>query len=427
MFSILIADDEELIRSGLTARFEYIGIDPDVLYEASDGKEALDIIRDKRPDIVITDIRMPVMDGIALLETVKKDFPDIEFIILTGYAEFGYAKRAMDFGVHSYILKPISNEELKNALLKTVDIIRNKRIAHREETGRLFWQYIKSQGQDTAIRQTLEKSFCTKNNRYTMLCIIQEKAPALLNDIDELADMLAQNRQKDSFSKNIHFFCFRDFTYVNRCAVLVCSPAPDFAEAAARILHAALQTLSKENSLPIVCCSEIHTNISVLLYEQAAAACTAAGAELKTSEKKHIFFYSKKSTKRISEKREREAEKVPDVSEKSSGNKRIKAAADYIRKHYSQNISTADIAKKYAFSPNYFSFLFKKETGCNFVEYLSHVRIEEACAFLKHTDLNIYEIAQKVGYGDSQYFFRVFKKCTGLTPAEYRKKMRFKL
>lgn len=74
MFSILIADDEELIRSGLTARFEYIGIDPDVLYEASDGKEALDIIRDKRPDIVITDIRMPVMDGIALLETVKKIF-----------------------------------------------------------------------------------------------------------------------------------------------------------------------------------------------------------------------------------------------------------------------------------------------------------------------------------------------------------------
>ena len=112
---------------------------------------------------------------------------------------------------------------------------------------------------------------------------------------------------------------------------------------------------------------------------------------------------------------------------KKSGNKRIKAAADYIRNNYSQNINTAYIAKKYAFSPNYFSFLFKKETGCNFVEYLAHVRIEKACAFLKHTDLNIHNIAQKVGYGDSQYFFRVFKKTTGLTPAEYRKKIRFKL
>ena len=427
MFSILIADDEELIRSGLTARLEYIGIVPDILYEASDGKEALNIIRDKQPDIVITDVRMPVMDGIALLETVKKDFPNIEFIILTGYAEFEYAKRAMDFGVHSYILKPISNAELKNALLKTVDVIRNKRIAQREETARLFWQYIKSEGQDTAIRQTLENSFCTKNNRYTMLCILEEQSPALLNNIEELSDMIAKNRQKDNLFQNIRFFCFRDFAHTNRCVVLLCSPAPNFAETAARILYAVLQTLTKGNSRPILCCSEIHTGISVSLYAQADAACTAAASELKTIGEKHIFFYSKKSTKRISEKREKKTEDDSDVLEKTSGNKRIKAAADYIRSNYSQNISTADIAKKYAFSPNYFSFLFKKETGCNFTEYLAHVRIEEACAFLKHTDLNINEIAQKVGYGDSQYFFRVFKKTTGLTPAEYRKKIRFKL
>ena len=427
MFSILIVDDEQLIRSALTAKFEYIGIVPDVLYEASDGKEALNIIRNKQPDIVITDIRMPVMDGITLLETVKKDFPNIEFIILTGYAEFGYAKRAMDFGVHSYILKPISNEELKSALLKTVDAILNKRIVKREETARLFWQYIKSQGRDTAIRQTLEKSFSIKNNRYTMLCILEEQSPALLNNIEELSDMIAKNRKQDNLSPNINFFCFRDFTHNNRCAVLFCSPAPDFAEAAVRILHAGLQTLTGGTPLPIVCCSEIHIGISVLLYEQAAAVCTDTGAELKTREKKHIFFYSKKTAKRISEECEKKAENVPNASEKISGNKRIKAAADYIRSNYSQNISTADIAKKYAFSPNYFSFFFKKETGCNFTEYLAHVRIEEACSFLKHTDLKIYEIAQKVGYGDSQYFFRVFKKTAGLTPAEYRKKMRFKL
>ena len=426
MFSVLIADDEQLIRSGLTTGFEYIGIVPDVLYEASDGKEALDIIRDKQPDIVITDIRMSVPTGVTLLETVKTDFPDIEFIILTDYTEFEYIKRAMDFDVHSYILKPFSNEELKNALLKTVDTIRNKRIVRREKTGRLFWRYIQSEGQNTAIRQTLEKSFCTKSNRYTMLCIIQESPHALLNDIDELTDRLARNRQKENSAKNIRFFCFRDFTHNNRCVVLVCSPAPDFAESAVRILHEAWYTLNAPNVLPIICCSEIHTGLALSLFAQADEVCTAAASEFETSEKKHIFFYSKKNAKRISEKREKKTEDDSDVLVKTSGNKRIKAAANYIRSNYSQNINTAYIAKKYTFSPNYFSFLFKKETGCNFVEYLAHVRIEKACAFLKHTDLNIHDIAQKVGYGDSQYFFRVFKKATGLTPAEYRKKIRFK-
>ena len=116
--NVLIVDDEQLLRQGLRARIEYLGIDVDEIFEADNGLMALGI-QDEHPiDLVITDIRMPDMDGLELIQEMQKKNNQIKFIVLSGYAEFSYAETAIRLGVKAYLLKPVSNDDLKDAFDK---------------------------------------------------------------------------------------------------------------------------------------------------------------------------------------------------------------------------------------------------------------------------------------------------------------------
>ena len=111
MYGLVIADDELIIRQGLmTIPWNECNIE--VLGIASNGKEAYDMVREKRPDILLTDIRMPGMDGLSLIEAAKKHNPEIQAILLTGYEDFDYARDAIRLGAIGYILKPSDPEEI---------------------------------------------------------------------------------------------------------------------------------------------------------------------------------------------------------------------------------------------------------------------------------------------------------------------------
>ena len=99
-------------------------------------------------------------------------------------------------------------------------------------------------------------------------------------------------------------------------------------------------------------------------------------------------------------------------------------AVRYIHEHYSENITILDLAERYEMSPNYFSSIFKREIGISAVNYITDVRMKEAQKLLAHSDNSVVDIAKKVGYEDGQYFFRVFKKHTGMTPLRYREENR---
>lgn len=114
--NLLIADDEVLIRQGIIARLEYLDLKPNVIYEAESGRQALEIMESHKIDIVITDIRMSDMDGIAFMKEARPRYPKVQFIILSGYAEFAYAEQAIRLNVNAYLLKPIANEALKEAI-----------------------------------------------------------------------------------------------------------------------------------------------------------------------------------------------------------------------------------------------------------------------------------------------------------------------
>lgn len=108
----------------------------------------------------------------------------------------------------------------------------------------------------------------------------------------------------------------------------------------------------------------------------------------------------------------------------ASSKDKIQLATQYIKKHYNENLSINGLAELYNMSPNYFSSVFKKELNRSAVNYITEVRMEKAREYLKDTGLSVIEIAESVGYEDSQYFFRVFKKTTGVTPLQYRQQCR---
>lgn len=129
MYTIVIIEDEELIRKGLEYTFNWLDYDCVVVGEAKNGKEGFNLINAINPDIVITDIKMPILDGLDMLCRFKNT--DFETIVITGYAEFDYAKKAIKQNVSSFILKPIDHNELGLALGKIINKIKKKNMLHK--------------------------------------------------------------------------------------------------------------------------------------------------------------------------------------------------------------------------------------------------------------------------------------------------------
>ena len=108
MIKVFLAEDEYVIRAGIRNNVDWEAHGYEFCGEAGDGELAFSLIRKLNPDIVVTDIRMPFMDGLELSRHIKEELPKTEIIILSGYEEFEYAKRSIELGVAQYPMKPIS-------------------------------------------------------------------------------------------------------------------------------------------------------------------------------------------------------------------------------------------------------------------------------------------------------------------------------
>lgn len=151
---ILILDDEPILRQGIINQIKRSGLEVRIIGEAGDGASGLELVRELAPDIVITDIRMPGMDGIAFIEQAQRINGKLEFIVVSGYSDFEYAKRAIRLGVSDYLLKPVEDEELKDSLTRMMSRIEERR-SSRNEMNRLR--------KETHInRETLRQQYMTR-------------------------------------------------------------------------------------------------------------------------------------------------------------------------------------------------------------------------------------------------------------------------
>jgi two-component system response regulator YesN len=135
MLNILIVDDERVIRQGLRRIIEISGLDHTIVGEASDGQEACELLDKVQCDLLITDIFMPVMDGLELIAKIRQSNEAMEIVILSGYGEFTYAQEALRLRVTDYILKPM-NPQLVKGVLEAVLV----KLAHRKRSISLLGQ-----------------------------------------------------------------------------------------------------------------------------------------------------------------------------------------------------------------------------------------------------------------------------------------------
>ncbi|MBN1777543.1 MAG: response regulator [Clostridiales bacterium] len=128
MFKVFLADDEIVVREGIRNNFPWEETEFSLVGEASDGEMALSMLQDIRPDILITDIRMPFMDGLELCRALSVTMPWMYIIIISGHDDFTYAKEAISIGVKEYLLKPVSVQELRRVLARIGDVLRTEKL-----------------------------------------------------------------------------------------------------------------------------------------------------------------------------------------------------------------------------------------------------------------------------------------------------------
>ncbi len=156
MLKVFLVEDESIVREGLKNNIPWREYGYEFTGEASDGEMALPMIRKIRPDVLITDIKMPFMDGLALSQIVTQEIPDIKIIIISGYDEFEYAQRAIRVGVEQYLLKPITRSALRKVLLE----LREKIETEKEQKNYLeTFQNEMKEYEDYSRRNFLEKVF----------------------------------------------------------------------------------------------------------------------------------------------------------------------------------------------------------------------------------------------------------------------------
>ncbi|MDO4295992.1 MAG: response regulator [bacterium] len=200
MLKLMIVDDEEIIRNALSHMIDYPTIGYELIATAKNGMEAYDILRDEYPDVIITDIRMPILNGLELIERAKNIDPSIDFILLSGYGEFEYAKQAMQFGVRYYLLKPTDKQELIQSLVQLQKERSEKRQLLAEQRHAFLNQ----------VTFPLEKSFVIEALQHEDLSETWQKYHALLNLPETLQTACFCSFVEESFLANFLNDCLQE-------------------------------------------------------------------------------------------------------------------------------------------------------------------------------------------------------------------------
>ena len=304
-------------------------------------KDALAAMKQNPAHIIISDIRMPQMDGLTFIRQIRQNYSDTIIAILSAYGDFSYAKKAMSYSVVDYLVKPVNRQELQNLL---------NNILSRLEP--LNFPYISPKE-----FEQLERS--------VMSAVYQ-------SDLDEISHILEQ------------------FTELVRGRDLTCSRAvivQNFGHLLLILYRHLNLELSDEIFRHFESCSSLEQFSSVAL-----------------SQIKQIVNDRK-------------------AIEKQSSSHTIDEIIHYIEKNLGKELSLMSIAEQFHFNSSYLSNLFKKQTGMGLKEYIIGRRIEHAKDLLCNTNWKIQQISAKCGYEDVSYFVQIFKKHTGFSPSQFRKRM----
>lgn len=433
MLKVFLVEDESVVRESLRDHIPWQQYGYQFAGEAGDGEMALPMIRKTQPDVLITDIRMPFMDGLALSHIVGQEFPDMKIIILSGYDDFEYARRAIREGVEQYLLKPIT----RGTLQKTLAEVREKIEAEQKQKACVKkFQSEMREYEHLALRNFFEKVFA----RQLSVQEIYEEAQKHSLDINAPCYNLVLVSLQDNFLQceeafMRYFMRFSDYLLfrwnINTYLVMV-KGGPEMIVERTRICIEQLTRICEQAagsmnwyiaagapverfSLLAECYSKLNQIFSCRFFAQ--------NQHLLTEEVLLLNTGFTPLTNGDCLECPREEVLQPDTADvfREKGKTVIKKALEYIEVNYTQEeLSLNNIARAIKVSPNYFSAMFSQEMGMTFIEYVTEKRIEKAKELLKETKMPSGDIAAAIGYKDPHYFSFVFKKTQGCTPREYR-------
>ncbi|PDO09762.1 MAG: hypothetical protein BLM47_10785 [Candidatus Reconcilbacillus cellulovorans] len=521
---VLIADDERHVLEGLRDTIDWKGLGVRELEFTEDGRSAWEKFVAARPDLVITDMNMPHMDGIALIRRIREIDPDVPIVVLSAYDDFVYTKEAIHFNVSRYILKPSVPREIEREIR---DVLREAE--HRKAKEQLLGEYREQfERHLPALRELMMHQLLTAGEKagprleerlrtlgvsaellgggvviaarpdFAEDCALTERDKelylfALSNMSAEIAredgpafvsyyapddclavllygepDGLAKRAKRTALAladAARRYLRFDVFVGIGRLYRDVSKWPQSFREAREALKTAEMEgespaffvddpqakypvesisrlfaALAREDGAEVAACWEEigasffrNERVTLAMAKMVSTAIICAlsafsvgdaeaevGADRTAKLLRDVLRYTEKETlyRRLNEIVEANLEAFRRAVDPKS-----LSYVDYVKRavaeRYSQKVSFAELARELGLHRNYLSFLFKKETGMSFMQYLTRFRIEKAKSLLAKKRYMVYEVAEMVGYSDPAYFSRMFKQVTGLSPVEF--------
>lgn len=431
MWKVVIVDDDFQVLRGLRRAIPWEALDAEFVGEAIDGAEGLKLIGETNPDIVITDIYMPHMNGIEMIEQLRKTrFPG-RFIILSGYNDFEFARTAIRLGVEDYLTKPGTVEQIQGVLAETIakleasylqNIEQNRQKIRTETIGGMTdeeWLAAVVTGQALGAELPASKAGWT--------------------DVRHIVMVLEVERTERIRGVTIADWNLFQFAVANIAQEILGQEWPEsdfvwlFGNHAAVVLRADPETgdselLARAEALGGLLTDSVRGTIGLSLRCGLGDVKTH-WSELKQSADRALqaLFAAEESGGDTAAQPDQPASAEPAAPAAAAPpaspyNQKHKQAVDfmirYIHEHYAEDLTLEDLAGQLYISKNYLNQLFKKVTGETLTNYIIRVRIEKAKALLYEGNHLIYEVADMVGYQNVPYFSTLFKKYCGVSPSE---------
>lgn len=400
-YRVLIADDETFVRNLLKKNLQASELPIKVVAVAEDGQEALEMVREFRPDIVITDIEMPFMNGLELIRALQEQDIKTKNIIISGYDEFDYAKTAISLGVTDYLLKPLMPEELlgtfekiireldsQNTLKQNLQLLRQQADKYKVVSRKAI---IKSllEGNTVSTEELEMLGFTYKPQSWFVTCIIRVNSVVWNFEAQEQTEEFLKLIRTDYFSDLLHFYGLG----LNGDTIALCFQVTDVQEAelldeVARGMEKLSHSMKQYYDIVLDCSVGRGCRNPSMLKDSYEDACCGI------------------------------------VSRNLSANRAesaVRLVQNYVEDHLrDRTLSIERVGEMVHFSVSYLRQIFKEVTGESFNEYLIRKRMERAGQLLRDTSMKIQDISESCGYENQRYFASSFKKFFGCTPTEYK-------
>ncbi|MBQ7793572.1 MAG: response regulator [Clostridia bacterium] len=397
MYNLILVDDEltelELLAS-LLDWAEY-GFNSPHIFETP--SEAIEYIGTHDVDVIISDIKMPHMNGIEFSKYISENYPDIIFVLLSAYEDFVYAREAIKYHVFDYLNKPIKYSQITELFTRIKQQLDENSVFRSVDYLTMF--AMQQSLNDYLFNNSTVEELKAAMKKYDVGINTDGYAALLQISIDGLPEYLATVWDYGSDSL---YACLMRFLPDSPAVFLPINSSFNSLNVLAVSSHGSLiQFEHYLNELvrdyPAKCRKNINIKLDITLvrtYESLEYARQSIATMF------NVAFQKNTTTKNI-----------PAVS----------AATEYIHKNFSKDISLADLAELVNLTPYYFSRIFKRATGYNTVDYINHVRLDFARKMLLTTNMKIIDICTQAGYNNKAHFYKLFRHAYGYTPLDFRK------